>query len=185
MRQTRAREYVSVCIGRWTGYCDRGRRRRRRRRWRRHPSVISTACKAEVGLFLLFIAWLFLIDLCPLIDLIDWLSQLVVKVVCLTHSKKNISSDHRTSIFLFILMLHSSSRYIDLLVNWTRLHRLFFSLSLLVGLQASNRELLKTMLTKQRPTLLTFDDEEEFNQARAYFSSKSIPIKQAGSNPFR
>ena len=127
MRKIREREYISVYIGRWTGHCDWRRRRWRwRRRRRRHPSVISTTCKAEVWLFL-FIAWSFLVDLCPLIiDLIDWLSQLVAKVVCLKRSKKNISNDHRTSIFLFISMLHSSSRYIDMLVHWNRLHRIFF-----------------------------------------------------------
>jgi hypothetical protein len=41
------------------------------------------------------------------------------------------------------------------------------------------------MLTKQRPTLLTFEDEEEFNQAKTYLSTKGINIYQAGTNPFR
>ena len=40
------------------------------------------------------------------------------------------------------------------------------------------------MLTKQCPTLLTFEDEEEFHRARMYFSNRNMPIKQAGSNPF-
>jgi hypothetical protein len=41
------------------------------------------------------------------------------------------------------------------------------------------------MLTRQRPTLLTFDDEEEFNQAKTYFSTKGTNLNQIGSNQFR
>ena len=41
------------------------------------------------------------------------------------------------------------------------------------------------MLTRQRPTLLTFENEEEFNQAKTYISTKSINIHQAGANQFR
>ncbi len=40
------------------------------------------------------------------------------------------------------------------------------------------------MLTRQRPTLLTFDDEDEFNQAKNYLSTKGINIYQAGTNQF-
>jgi hypothetical protein len=41
------------------------------------------------------------------------------------------------------------------------------------------------MLTRQRPTLLTFEDEEEFNQAKTYLSMKGINSHQAGTNQFR
>ena len=41
------------------------------------------------------------------------------------------------------------------------------------------------MLTRQRPTLLTFDDQDDFNHAKAYLSTKNIPIHQAGTNKFR
>ncbi|CAF0898004.1 unnamed protein product [Adineta steineri] len=48
----------------------------------------------------------------------------------------------------------------------------------------SNKELLKSMLMKQRPTLLTFEDEEEFNEAKTCLSSKGVNIHQAGINQF-
>ena len=41
------------------------------------------------------------------------------------------------------------------------------------------------MLTKQRPTLLTFEDEEEFNEAKTSLSTKGVNIHQAGTNQFR
>jgi len=41
------------------------------------------------------------------------------------------------------------------------------------------------MLTRQRPTLLTFEDEEEFNLAKTSLSTKGINIYQAGTNQFR
>jgi hypothetical protein len=41
------------------------------------------------------------------------------------------------------------------------------------------------MLTRQRPSLLTFDDEKEFNQAKTYLSTNGINIYQAGTNQFR
>jgi hypothetical protein len=41
------------------------------------------------------------------------------------------------------------------------------------------------MLNRQRPTLLTFEDEEEFNQAKTYLLTKGIHIQQAGTNQFR
>ena len=40
------------------------------------------------------------------------------------------------------------------------------------------------MLTRQRPTLLTFEDEEEFNQAKKYLIIKGIDMHQAGTNQF-
>jgi magnesium-transporting ATPase (P-type) len=55
----------------------------------------------------------------------------------------------------------------------------------LYPLQANNRDLFEIMLNKQRPTLLTFEDEDEFNQARTFFSNQNISIKQAGTNSFR
>jgi hypothetical protein len=41
------------------------------------------------------------------------------------------------------------------------------------------------MLTRQRPTLLTFEDEYEFNQAKTHLSTKGINPYQAGTNQFR
>lgn len=40
------------------------------------------------------------------------------------------------------------------------------------------------MLTRQRPSLLTFEDEEEFNRAKAFLSTKNIKSYQAGTNQF-
>ncbi|CAF4879543.1 unnamed protein product, partial [Rotaria socialis] len=48
----------------------------------------------------------------------------------------------------------------------------------------SNKEELKSMLTKQRPTLLTFEDQEEFYQAQRCLSTKGANIHQAGLNQF-
>jgi hypothetical protein len=41
------------------------------------------------------------------------------------------------------------------------------------------------MLTRHRPTLLTFEDEDEFNQAKTSLSMKGINLYQAGANQFR
>lgn len=41
------------------------------------------------------------------------------------------------------------------------------------------------MLTKQRPTLLTFEDQEEFHQAHRCLSTKGVNIHHAGTNQFR
>ncbi|CAF2346479.1 unnamed protein product [Rotaria sp. Silwood2] len=48
----------------------------------------------------------------------------------------------------------------------------------------SNIEQLKSMLSRQRPTLLTFEDQEEFHQAQRYLSTKSVNVQHAGSNQF-
>ncbi|CAF4721781.1 unnamed protein product, partial [Rotaria magnacalcarata] len=40
------------------------------------------------------------------------------------------------------------------------------------------------MLTKKRPTLLTFEDQEEFYQAQRCLSTKGANIHQAGINQF-
>ncbi|CAF5201258.1 unnamed protein product, partial [Rotaria magnacalcarata] len=48
----------------------------------------------------------------------------------------------------------------------------------------SNKEELKSMLTKKRPTLLTFEDQEEFYQAQRCLSTKGANIHQAGINQF-
>ncbi|CAF0935422.1 unnamed protein product [Rotaria sp. Silwood1] len=48
----------------------------------------------------------------------------------------------------------------------------------------SNKEQLKSMLSKQRPTLLTFEDQEEFHQAQRFLSTKSVNIHHAGTNQF-
>ena len=41
------------------------------------------------------------------------------------------------------------------------------------------------MLTRQRPTLLTFEDRDEFNQAQRYLSRTDVDIRKAGINQFR
>lgn len=41
------------------------------------------------------------------------------------------------------------------------------------------------MLTRQRPSLLTFEDEKEFNQAKTYLSTNGYTMHQAGTNQFR
>jgi hypothetical protein len=41
------------------------------------------------------------------------------------------------------------------------------------------------MVTRQRPTLLTFEDEEGFNEAKTCLSTKGVNIHQAGTNQFR
>ncbi|CAF1444108.1 unnamed protein product, partial [Adineta ricciae] len=47
-----------------------------------------------------------------------------------------------------------------------------------------NKDLFKSMLSRQRPTLLTFEDEEEFNEAKTCLSKKGVNIHQAGANQF-